>query len=774
MISTQVLTLFLVIIVPCASQHAPGFGCNDTFLMVELHKCEKTMLQALIDDPSANCREEVKKLQQCSRKLIVDRCYSSLYALYPKLREAVEKMMDVTLKQVNKASFYCSDHKMKINWEMIPNAVKKVLPCDKRFFEESLQCAEKFRAAFNKNKKDPDLCRLYTETKRCSHRISYIYCTSSSILSVNKLNPFCEGGRDIEEPSNDMTIKKKPLKCMVHVCSNSSSSLFPTPPCAPPQEITCATPKGLPFEYDACMTSRITLEPVEGVTVTQVNRNCSSSFLCKYDVFCSTANSTGAIQSCNVNCCKGELCNKDNSYQTKIQPTESEVSSFKCISSACTKSSSPLFPPQCGPEQEITCNSPRTSVPLYDRCITSRVSMGSIAGITVEQEIRNCSYSLLCESELFCKAVNKSGLVTRCDIQCCEGNLCNRKRPIKTTPIPQTATPKVFSPLTKTAIPTKPPKRKPLKCMVYSCSNSSSSLFAAPSCAPPRELTCATPEGLPFEYDACITTRVVTKPIAGLIVEQEMRNCSSSFQCQQPKLFCDMVNTTGLLKKCDVHCCKEDLCNKKETKATLAPQSVTQRVSSPPTKLPKEYRPKFQKGVWTKVTPSWISGHLLHGVRVKYRRVNNALVIEGHVTSYGCHRRPGSGLTTFIRGNWTRILYTQEFMGSASCWRIFGSSGRKGGYKQVERSGLEEFDTTKGDIIFNELKMGGKDRDAFNGITYMCGQPAKNFWHAQNGQALRRATVMLRRKTDGSKAGIHTATSCGQPSFIVKDIFVYH
>lgn len=56
----------------------------------------------------------------------------------------------------------------------------------------------------------------------------------------------------------------------------------------------------------------------------------------------------------------------------------------------------------------------------------------------------------------------------------------------------------------------------------------------------------------------------------------------------------------------------------------------------------------------------------------------------------------------------------------------------------------------------------------------MCGLPAKNFWHSQNGQGLRRATVMLRRKSGGHKAGIHTATSCGQPSFIIKDIYVYH
>lgn len=138
---------------------------------------------------SCLCRLEVIKLQQCSRKLIVNRCYSSLYALYPKLREAVEKMMDVTLKQVNKASFYCSDHKMKINWEMIPNAVKKVLPCDKKFFEQSLQCAGKFRAAFNKNKKDPNLCRyIFTNSKDKGTFIkAYSSCSKSCFRIMNRI-----------------------------------------------------------------------------------------------------------------------------------------------------------------------------------------------------------------------------------------------------------------------------------------------------------------------------------------------------------------------------------------------------------------------------------------------------------------------------------------------------------------------------------------------------------------------------------------------------------
>jgi hypothetical protein len=67
------------------------------------------------------------------------------------------------------------------------------------------------------------------------------------------------------------------------------------------------------------------------------------------------------------------------------------------------------------------------------------------------------------------------------------------------------------------------------------------------------------------------------EPIPGITVEQEIRNCSYSYQCQ-PKLFCEAANSTGLVKKCDVQCCKGNLCNKKEpTQPTQRPKPVTQK-----------------------------------------------------------------------------------------------------------------------------------------------------------------------------------------------------
>lgn len=58
-------------------------------------------------------------------------------------------------------------------------------------------------------------------------------------------------------------------------------------------------------------------------------------------------------------------------------------------------------------------------------------------------------------------------------------------------------------------------------------------------------------------------------------------------------------------------------------------------------------------------------------------------------------------LNSFLEGN---------NVNNSQCIFNFDFFRRKGGYEKVERSGLEEFDKRKGHIIFNELKMGGKDR----------------------------------------------------------------
>ena len=74
------------------------------------------------------------------------------------------------------------------------------------------------------------------------------------------------------------------------------------------------------------------------------------------------------------------------------------------------------------------------------------------------------------------------------------------------------------------------------------------------------------------------------------------------------------------------------------------------------------------------MTQSWIENSLKGGVTLSYSEESNGLAISGQVTSYGCGSGVQSGALIFIKGYWTKIKYTQEFRGLASCWSIFGNS----------------------------------------------------------------------------------------------------
>ncbi|KAK3740704.1 hypothetical protein QZH41_019074, partial [Actinostola sp. cb2023] len=53
--------------------------------------------------------------------------------------------------------------------------------------------------------------------------------------------------------------------------------------------------------------------------------------------------------------------------------------------------------------------------------------------LTVNQEIRNCSSFLPCAlADATCKAANITGKLTKCEIGCCQKDLCNSGGPIPT------------------------------------------------------------------------------------------------------------------------------------------------------------------------------------------------------------------------------------------------------------------------------------------------------------------------------------------------------
>eukprot|EP00794_Sanderia_malayensis_P011703 gene11703-12921_t len=147
------------------------------------------------------------------------------------------------------------------------------------------------------------------------------------------------------------------------------------------------------------------------------------------------------------------------------------------------------------------------------------------------------------------------------------------------------------------------------------------------------------------------------------------------------------------------------------------------------------------------------------------------LTISASVTNHGCGKGPGSSFVIHIKGNWRQIMYTQVFKGSASCWAIFGN--KRNEKLMTHNAGLEVFNPTFGDIIFGEKKMSSSTDDVFRGQSVRCDNKKDNFWHGLNGSGERQATVLLRRKNGAINSGIQTDTSCGTPSYIIKDIFVF-
>ncbi|XP_027047927.1 uncharacterized protein LOC113675531 [Pocillopora damicornis] len=182
------------------------------------------------------------------------------------------------------------------------------------------------------------------------------------------------------------------------------------------------------------------------------------------------------------------------------------------------------------------------------------------------------------------------------------------------------------------------------------------------------------------------------------------------------------------------------------------------------------YAEKLPDLRWKRITKSWIDSALTGGVTLTYDEENNGLTISGRVTSSGCGSAPPSGALTLIKGCWTMIKYTQEFRGRSSCWSIFGDEWYGGLYISNTSTGLYPFNAKAGDVITDEYRM-GLNSHAFDGKTRRCDKLATNFWRSQKG--LRRATVVLRRKPMAEKAGIFTGTSCGTPTYKIRDIYVY-
>lgn len=187
-------------------------------------------------------------------------------------------------------------------------------------------------------------------------------------------------------------------------------------------------------------------------------------------------------------------------------------------------------------------------------------------------------------------------------------------------------------------------------------------------------------------------------------------------------------------------------------------------------KKAESQQPKLQ--TWRKVDPTMVSNSHAFGVQVNLGTDRTGgLLIDGKVLRHGCGRGPGAAMIVHIKRNWTQIMYTQVFKGFVGCWGIFGRDYSESFTINID-SGLEVFNPSFGDVIFGQKGMRSKTDDIFSGESYRCDDEANNFWHGNNGRGERQATVILRRKKGAKEAGVQTGTSCGTPSFVIKDIYV--
>ena len=175
---------------------------------------------------------------------------------------------------------------------------------------------------------------------------------------------------------------------------------------------------------------------------------------------------------------------------------------------------------------------------------------------------------------------------------------------------------------------------------------------------------------------------------------------------------------------------------------------------------------------WMRVTPSMITSTSNEGTVTSVSAdASGGAKISVDANQRGCGQGLGSAATHFIMGPWTKIKYTEDFDGHASCWSIFGATGYLAGLPKPNVHKLSEVD---GDVLtnlndMNDVKSASK--------TQRCDNEEDNFWHGKSsGAGDARGTVTLRRNDLNQPAGMSTGTSCTNTNtnfWHYTDIFVW-
>ena len=157
-----------------------------------------------------------------------------------------------------------------------------------------------------------------------------------------------------------------------------------------------------------------------------------------------------------------------------------------------------------------------------DRCGTAYIE-GNTGNVSFAVFAKSCSTSAFCNQERFCKASRSLTKITKCEVKCCSGNLCNEAN----EPSPQHG----------------------LKC--YQCASTK----GWDDCAVNRkEQIC------PLGFDRCGTTRL-EGTVQGVSLKTYDKGCTTSAVCN--KGICDIYATdpSAHITTCAVYCCAGTLCN---------------------------------------------------------------------------------------------------------------------------------------------------------------------------------------------------------------------
>lgn len=172
-----------------------------------------------------------------------------------------------------------------------------------------------------------------------------------------------------------------------------------------------------PLGYDRCGNGYVERRGT-GNLITGYSRGCANEKECDAatNTACNKDDGSTKVTECEITCCQGSLCNDE----TKV--TKNALQCQSCFSSSSWEGCDKV-------QKEVTCPSG------YDRCGKAIVARRG-TGIHITGYSRGCMNANQCNSatNTACNLDEGSTKVTKCDIHCCHGSLCNgTKLPMAST-----------------------------------------------------------------------------------------------------------------------------------------------------------------------------------------------------------------------------------------------------------------------------------------------------------------------------------------------------